>query len=83
MLVKFAFNIGTADAKRLSIDHKGCREGMTCEVDAKAGEWLLANNLATDVTPPKPKAPKVEPKPEPKPEPTPVAKPAETQKPTK
>lgn len=84
MLVKFTTNIGMADARLLSIDHKGCREGMTCEVGEREANWLFDHNLAVDVTPPaKPNPAKVEPKPDDKPEPKPVEAKAETTKPSK
>ena len=81
MRVKFNTNLGSTDAEKLELDFKLCLQGSETECGDKAGSWLVARGIATDISPPAKAKPepqaKAESIPETKPAPEPIPEPVE------
>ena len=52
MRVRFKVNLGSNDGDEFGLDVKQCTEGSQVTVSDKAGAWLVARNIATEVVEP-------------------------------
>ena len=81
MRVKFNTNLGSTDAEKLELDFKLCLQGSEIKCGDKAGSWLVARGIATDISPPAKAKPELQVKaesiPETKPATEPIPEPVE------